>query len=190
MDFDKIYSVNNAFKRGALHVQPVQEFNLNKVFKSLSSVNDPLEFKYHSGSKPMDLVGTTHAWIKLFSEKVINILEKEGFKGWSTIPAKIFGKEGKDVDGYHVIQVRGHCGRIDDSKSREETIPPKSSKGKPRTALMGLYFDPESWDGSDIFSPEETGFIFVTKKVKQALEEAKVINIDFTPITEIENVSV
>lgn len=190
MEFDKIYSLNNAFKRGALHVESNQKLDKKRIFKGQETVDQQLKFKYHSGSHPQDLIGTTNAWIKLISNKVVKVLNQHGFKGWSTIPALVYSKQQEQIDGYHVLRVHGRCGPIDDSKSREVVIPPKSPKGKPRKGLMGLYFDQESWDGSDIFSPEGTGFVFVTEKVKLALEEAEVSNLIFKAITEIENMTV
>jgi hypothetical protein len=43
-------------------------------------------------------------------------------------------------------------------------------------AARGRYFDPETWDGSDIFSPEGTAHLIVTESAKLALEEARATN--------------
>jgi len=45
----------------------------------------------------------------------------------------------------------------------------------------------DTWDGSDLFLPEGTGYKFVTEEIKTALEKAKIRNIWFERITEIEN---
>jgi hypothetical protein len=51
---------------------------------------------------------------------------------------------------------------------------------------VGLYFDLKTWDGSDIFVPESTGYTIVTEQVKIAIEKAKFKNIYFKRLTEFE----
>lgn len=45
----------------------------------------------------------------------------------------------------------------------------------------GQYFDPDTWDGSDLFTPttSSTGKIFMLEPVKQALDWAKIRNLIF-----------
>ena len=52
--------------------------------------------------------------------------------------------------------------------------------------MDGLYFAPESWDGSDTFRPEDRLYHLVTKRVKVALERANVRNIMFERLSEKE----
>jgi hypothetical protein len=51
---------------------------------------------------------------------------------------------------------------------------------------VGLFFDETSWDGSDLFQPQGTLFVLVRDSVRRALEEAKVRNVAFERITDIE----
>jgi hypothetical protein len=51
---------------------------------------------------------------------------------------------------------------------------------------IGLRFAPETWDDSDVFSPEGTAWVLVTEAVRDALMKAKVRNMSLTRITEIE----
>jgi hypothetical protein len=49
----------------------------------------------------------------------------------------------------------------------------------------GLYFNPDTWDGSDFFIPERLGtMIFVVEDVKRAFHKAKVRNTEFTSIVD------
>jgi hypothetical protein len=51
----------------------------------------------------------------------------------------------------------------------------------------GLFFDPESWDGSDFFMPaERVGYVFVVEAVKRAFERAKIRNVEFKPLDQFE----
>lgn len=59
--------------------------------------------------------------------------------------------------------------------------------GKGRYRSIDLFFEPSSWEKSDIFVPEGTGFTIVTEEVKTAIQNLKPINIRFDCITEVEN---
>ena len=51
----------------------------------------------------------------------------------------------------------------------------------------GLLFEPESWDGSDLFTPaENVGYVFMVEAVKKAFERAKIRNVAFTPLDQYE----
>lgn len=54
---------------------------------------------------------------------------------------------------------------------------------------IGLYFDPVSWDGSDVFLPKGNGRTFITEDLKSALERAGITNVYFTALSEAENMS-
>jgi hypothetical protein len=49
---------------------------------------------------------------------------------------------------------------------------------------MFLYFDPSTWDGSDVFVSDKTGFTFVNASVKGALEAASISNLRFWRVPE------
>lgn len=50
----------------------------------------------------------------------------------------------------------------------------------------GVRFDPSTWDGSDLFMPEDSTWILVTEEVKRAFDRAKVRNVLFQRVTEFE----
>jgi len=53
-------------------------------------------------------------------------------------------------------------------------------------AWHGLYFDPESWDGSDFFmSADGYGAIFAVEEVTRVFRKAKIKNISFKRLTDI-----
>ena len=78
----------------------------------------------------------------------------------------------------------GRCGPIDNSRSE---IIQKRLPGGWVPHWKGLYFDPATWDGSDIFQPEGTGYILVVESVKRALVRAKVKNLVFKRLDEIDD---
>ena len=50
----------------------------------------------------------------------------------------------------------------------------------------GGWFDPETWDGSDIFYSRNWGFPLVVERVRDLFVLAKIKNIDFVRFTEYE----
>lgn len=133
-------------------------------------------------SKPSDFIYTTSAHPTLISDRVLGILKREGFTGWRTYPIRLFGKNGARISGYHGLAIHGRCGPLDDSRSvKRDTVYP----GGVFPEWYGLFFDPTTWDGSDLFmtsSPQT--WLFVVEAVKRAFEKAKVTNVKFTPLDE------
>ncbi|RMG23878.1 MAG: hypothetical protein D6732_24330, partial [Methanobacteriota archaeon] len=182
----EFYLLGNAHKRGALHVDPVEEIEDEfALVRGEILPEKPIRFRYHSGSKPYDLIGTTYAPLYLVSDCVIHVFEQEGFTGWLTYPVEVYGKKGERLEGYHGFAVSGRCGPIDNTLSRREWRPAPPG-GNPYLAWIGLYFDLSSWDGSDIFVPVSSGYIIVVERVKEALERVGITNVMFDRLTEIE----
>jgi hypothetical protein len=107
-------------------------------------------------------------------------LKGEGFTGWRTYPVHLYAKDGARIPGYHGLAIHGRCGPLDDSRSVQlDTIYPGGVFPK----WYGLYFDEETWDGSDLFmTSSEQAWIFVVEAVKRAFEKAKLTNVEFTAL--------
>jgi hypothetical protein len=190
MDFDKIYSLGEQFNRRALRARPVGDA-LTKHRELSTGVWQPeqpvvLRQADKGGSTPKDLVGTESVDIKLFSDRAIDVLRNGHFTGWKTYPVELFDRNGRRIPGYRGLAVSGRSGPIDPKRSAQfERI----SKLNPRRTIQvwrGLLFDPSSCDGSDMFQPMGTAFMLVTEPVKDAFEKAKITNVRFQKITEME----
>jgi hypothetical protein len=144
-----------------------------------------VRFVHDEGRDLHDLVGTTYAVIDLLSDRAIRMLTEGQFTGWTTYPIEIRDAHGGLVAGYRGLAVTGRCGPIQDSLSRIEVLPPPISTGKAMPHRIGLLFDPGTWDQSDVFTPEGTGFVFVTEAVRDAIAEAKLTNLDLRALTEV-----
>lgn len=187
IDLGSIYAIRNPFVRNALHLSP--QLHIPDKFELLRGQWRPdkvIPFRRHSGAKAKDVVWTTHACLFLVCNRVVSILQASAITGWSTYPVKVFGEKGDQIPGYHGFVVTGACGPIDRSRSKQVMRPPPVPNGKAYQAWLGLYFDELSWDGSHIFCPQGTGWVFVVEGVKRLLEANRVSNILFQPITEIE----
>ena len=150
--------------------------------------NTPYILQHNYGKNLYDIVSTGYAGLYLFSDKVINVLINNKITGWKTYPCILLDKNNKEVKGYSIFSVMGKCGSIDLSKSAtlEKII---VEGGKPTKMLKGLYFDINTWDGSDVFSPEGTMFTFITRKVRNILLKENIPNILMSDIIDYEQIS-
>lgn len=171
------------FKRGALNLIPSFKEDCFKLFKNILLPENELIFSPGIGSNLYDVLNSGYAGLNLVSVKVIELLKSNNISGWNAIPAIIRRFE---QEKYYVLSVSGKCKHIDYSKSELFFKKPYTSTGRAIKAKRGLFFDLESWDGSEIFSPEESMFTFVTKEVMQLFKRNKVTNVHFENVTKFE----
>lgn len=187
MNFDKFYLFESELKRGGLIL--TSEPLLNDPFSVLSGRTKspaPLNFVHHMGDKVYDVIDTSYAVLYLISERFVQTLNGAGFRGWDTFSVDAYGKGGSPLVGYRGPVVTGTCGPIDKTRCRRESRPPPVPHGNPYEVCVGLYFDPESWDGTDFVLPSGTGHIIVTEKVKTVLDPSALSNIQFNPLSGVE----
>ena len=181
MDFNDIYLMREAFTRGALRVRPVSAIESPFALTDGScSVECPVIFCRDEGRHAYDVVGTTFAAVKLFSKRFFDALSANGVTGWRTFEAQIEGAGEQVRDSYTGLVVTGRCGRLQPHRSSTVIGLPAAPGGKPKQLYVGLFFDPDSWDGSDMFLPSGTALTFVTQRVKYVLEAAAVSNLSLT----------
>lgn len=187
MDYACLYELYDAGRRGALHASP-QELIRDPfaVLRGDARFPTPLVCEQFLGHKPYDLIGMGYACLYLLSDRLLYTLRKEGVTGWTAHPVEVRRTDGEVIPGYHVFVVTGRCGPIDDTRSEEVWRPPPTPTGQSYKAWLGLYFAPETWDGSDVFVPQHTGHIIVVERVRQILQEVRATNIEFDRLTEVE----
>lgn len=194
LDFSTIYQIGGPGELKGLHVRPTKDEHWKPLLGSLDSLSalvkgdvrvlSPLRFQWSAGESACDQVTTELVRVRLLSDRVFECFARHRFLGWSSFPVAITAKDGRDMLGYRGLVVTGRCGPIDDSRSVRVQRPAPS--GLEMDALMGLFFDPATWDGSQIFTPNG-GHVFVTQEVKEALEGIGASNFRFKALSEIEN---
>lgn len=137
----------------------------------------PLEFRHDCGKRYDDVIRTGFCFFYLISDRFREVLEKNHFTGWKCFPVRILTKKGEEVHGYQGLSVTGRAGII--HWERSEVIQDEYS-----SYYRGIHLDREEWDGSDFFLAKDYWGIFVTKRVKEALLEAKLTNIRFKDYSE------
>ncbi len=138
--------------------------------------------KYFRGrSTPSDMYcyGTFPHFI---SSRFASLLREMGATGWHGIPVETIGKRGEVIPGYELLVIIGRCGMLDYSRGVERVL---DKGGGKRIYTFGITFDPDEWDKSDIFLSPTTHYLFVTGRVKRAVEKAKLRGITFEPMSEM-----
>lgn len=135
-------------------------------------------------ASPGDIIWTTSAVPILLSERIVGLLREGHFTGWDVVPVELRNRVGGILPTYYFLRVPGRCGPIDNERAVKFD---KSMPGGVFPRWRGLYFDPATWDGSDLFMPTgNVGWIFVVEAVKKAFEKAKVKNVVFTALDQVE----
>jgi len=150
-----------------------------------SKPSGPIVVRWARGGKsPSDVVRTTTVAPFIVSERVIDVLERYKFLGWQNYHVELIGPDGARIPGYRGLAVTGRCGPINNSLSVKF---PKIMPGGVFPWWRGLYFDPKTWDGSDLFMPEgKSAWILAVDEVKQAFVDAHITNVVFSRLDVIE----
>jgi hypothetical protein len=187
MDFSRIYEMDHSFRTGVFHFQPLSAIQHSEaILRGEEPPLRSLEFRPMKGSIQADIMGTTFVALRLISKRFANLLLENQFTGWGTVATRIQDKRGKEIPGYFCLVVSGRAGPIDPSRNRIVLDPPPVPHGEPTYVEVGMYFDPMTWDGSDIFIPEGTTAICVTERVKDVVDRAKIENVQFTALSKFQ----
>jgi hypothetical protein len=144
---------------------------------------EPVVLHHAMGSQVSDVIWTTSIKPVVVHERVISLLEENALTGWATYPVQVIGGDGLAVPDYRGLAITGRCGPIDDSRS---DIVMKTYPAGEFPVYRGLFFDPGSWDGSDLFvSDDSASWPFVSARVCEALK-GKATNLDFIKAAELE----
>lgn len=185
MDFGSVFSLGPSLERNALHVEPIGPLpDRESLLHGEIVPETPLEFRADSGSRPLDLVGTTTHTLRLVSARFVHELHKLGARGWQTFPVRIVDKRGAEIPNYSGLAVTGRAGPLDYSKTKVVAQTPRVSHGELTFAELGWWFDPGSWDGSEVFAPAGTTGICVTAALKESLIRS-LTGLHFTPLNEM-----
>jgi hypothetical protein len=129
----------------------------------------PVSVRWFTGRRvPGDFIWTSIAVPIIVSERVVSVLEGGSFTGWATYPVRVHGHNGEVISGYYGLCVPGRCGPVQPERSTfvETTRAPGTGR---MSFYRGMYFDETVWDGSDLFVPVGSGYVFAVRDVSDAL---------------------
>jgi hypothetical protein len=186
MDYSNFFTVSSSDEEDDVVVSVNVPYDKAlAVMRSQPHENQPISGTYELGHESGgDVIWTTSFFPVLLSSRLIERFRRDGFSGWSASRCAL----DQGASEYFFLHVLGRCGPIDGSLSvREE----KTYPGGVFPIWRGLFFDLASWDGSDFFMSmdESLGFLFVTERVKSAMEALGVKNVRFTSVDQFERMT-
>jgi hypothetical protein len=185
-DYRQFFELGEGSIRGALRVHALGLIpDPVALTRGEIEPEEPVRFHHDRGGRLKDYIGTTWGVLDIVSDRVVAALRDGGFTGWTTYAVEIFDEHGGAVPGFHGLAATGRSGPIVKSLSPLMHFPVVPG-GRPVPQRVGIRFDPETWDGNDVFMPEGTAWKIVTQPVRDALLASKVTNIRLQRITEIE----
>ncbi|MFN8149665.1 MAG: hypothetical protein U0R24_00875 [Solirubrobacterales bacterium] len=187
LDCAAAFALSEEFNRNALRLSSRELLHNDlALLRGEVQPSEPIEFVRDEGSDARDWVGTTYATLQLVSPKFLRLLDEHGFTGWTTFPVELALDISQALEGYRGLAITGRCGRIEEEMSERITLPPPVPQGHSRPGLRGLCFEPDSWDGSDLFMPEDSAWVLATEQVIGALKYAGIVGVVYRRRSEIE----
>ena len=177
--FTTTFELNEAAPE-RLDAAPAGPFDLDlhfALFFGEAASVEPVRFAFEGGG-PGDLIVADDAVSRLVSARLRAALTEAGCTGWSSYPVILEGPNGVVRDEYTGLTVTGRCGRLDASFAERIT-----EDGWP--LVRGITFDPESWDGSDVFTPPETAFVLLSERAQAALDGAGLANVEMRRLKDV-----
>lgn len=141
--------------------------------------------KQSMGHKLLDFVWVS--LVPLVSDRVVAALSDMGATGWSTYDVDLRTKSGKMLCGYRGLSVVGRCESFFLDAKHSQLVYSEYPKGwGPK--YRGLWFDVETWDGSDLFTclDDKTMYTVVTHRVVSDLIRKKLTNMKLRPLSKVE----
>jgi hypothetical protein len=186
---DDFFSFGVKDFRGSLGVEWLNfdprwhDYKSFKLGKKKPNQKHPVRYRVTTGKDTIDFIGDDLA--PLISENAVKVLSKSKLSGWSTYPVEVLKKNGRSwPNKYYGMSIKGRAGPIDMKRGVKETF--KETDGRLTILSMhGLHFDTRSWDGSDFFCLQDSGFILVTKRVVEVLSREKLKGWKFRKLKDV-----
>lgn len=190
LDYSKFYELSDPFNRKPLRLSddPYSTWltieQANNLFTGQLRLGQPLKLMAYQGNLLCDFLWAGLSNIVCISGRTVQLLQENQITGWATYSVTTLGRIGEEFGGYAGFSVIGSSLQSDRSRSEIITKPPPTPAGQAYQVYRGLYFNETQWDGSDFFLVR--GNIVVTEKVYLLFRKAKISNVSFKPLTEVE----
>lgn len=162
----------------------------SELVRGVRQPEKPVELRRISGSVETDLMGTDWATLLLVSDRLVDLLRAVSATGWSVFPVNLRTHGNRPLSGYHGLSVTGRAGPIRKELGRDVLLGPFAPSGKAVPGTRGWCFDPETWDGSGVFTPEGAEAFCVTTPVADVLRDSGVTGPRLERMSEIEMITV
>lgn len=188
IEFSQFCRLSDPLASRPFRLAPEDEWiNRKMAFKLIGGeqvTSHPIRMRATMGGQPSYVLWSTFSPFVCIHQRVVELLSMYQFRGWSTYPVEVYDRQGEPLADYWGLAITGRGGEQDLNRSELITKPPPVPGGKPYQAYKGFYFNPQAWDGSDLFFVD--GFRIVREAVMKAFKRAKIANVRFTALPDVE----
>ncbi len=188
LDHADFYEFSDPFEKRALRLMLEEEWVTGKYRNMWVPLLTgewlppmPVVFRPRQGCEERDFLWSGSP-LFCVSARTVDILLENRLVGWGTYPIEVYDWNDQAISGYHGFAIKGPA--VERDLSRSEVISKYSTAGKPMSFYRGFYFDESKWDRSDFFRVDGTKV--VTAAVVHALRRARVTNVAFTALPDVE----
>lgn len=187
INYGELFEFTDPLASRPLRLEPQQDWMSNDIafqlYKGEWQPPEPVVLGAYMGGQATDILWTGQLNMCI-SDRVLNLLKQNEFTGCATYPVEVFGRKEEHLPGYHGLAVTSYAGEIDFARSQIIYKSPVPGYEEHKY-YRGVFFDESKWDGSDFF--RLTGSWTVVKKsVRDVFIQAKIINVLFKPLPEVE----
>jgi len=129
----------------------------------------PLKARVLKHGRIGDLFGTGWATLHVISERFRQLLDLNQLTGSRALPVEIIDYV-LDMPVY-LLAVTGRCGSEYGSGGRY----------RPGLPPFGMFLDPLEWDGSDLFTPTNSGVVLFGARAANVVRRARLRNVQLEP---------
>ena len=176
LDFNQLYVIELDLCLGLFYVKPdnaekipIDELNGYRFGEFPNGKPEKFIQMPSAAETKKGLILNGYANFHLFHKSLIEAFKESGFTGWSAYPVSLYCKNGDIDKDYYAFSITGKAGDFDINKCEKAEI--RKNDGSYwwiHRYYKGVYFDPETWDGSDVF---RTGFLtLVTEPVMKVIK--------------------
>ncbi len=191
VDYSELFAMLEGGAKRPLRIAPYDEsdvLSIGERFKRYRLGHDmpeaPVMLRPIDGETACDFLFSYALSLVVISNRVVETLRREGVTGWGTYPIEIHADHDHFRNSHQGLVVTGRCGKR--TVTRSASGYRVSHTGMPYLVREGFRFDNDDWDGSDIFCPDDTSHLFVTRRVKQVLQALGASNVLFQMLETME----
>jgi hypothetical protein len=186
-----LYLMEDPLANQSIRLKPDDEIWLDRdgaiqLLQGQLHLDKPLKLRAEMGRRFTDLIWSTFTPIRVISQRIVDLLNTQGLTGWNVYDVEVRDKEDRIKDGYFGFAISGKAGSHDLRRVEVIEKPPITPKGIPYKVLRGIFFEEDFWDGKDFCLMENNISCVVTEKVVQAFRRAKIRNVHFIQLAQVE----
>jgi len=190
-DYHELYLMADPLATQPVRLEPTDEAKLDRnaavgLLRGEIIPQQPIRLRRAMGARFTDLLWSSFTPILVISQRLTDIFYHDGLTGWEIYAVEVIDKDGHLQPHYNGFAITGRAGRHDLERVEVMERPPITPRGISYTVLKGIYFEVDMWTANDFCLMEKNISCIVTEKVVRAFRRARIRNVRFTELTQVE----